>query len=294
MDTPATLRKRPASVPLNAEARQPTASIGNISPPHARSPPTVRPWIMWHRKGGRKSWEKVSHPVYKSPPPPAFVLRLWLQKGGVFARYYGIIVTRFLIISGCFACNLITGNQHWRLIYTRLCEVFNTTWHTAHMLKTWGACASVPCIFLLVDWVFSVTTAVALVWLATALCDLARYCELWLPFFRRLLWRLDFRQINLKMVQISLASFLLRRTRKSSELSHRSFPIPSESSFSLRVDSASTCWHSRDSRNSPLAAVRGIPSLASSFMKVMVVVVRPRWCRQKQTTNRSDEQEKYL
>ena len=41
MDTPATLRKRPASSPLNAEARQPPASVGSISPPRVlRSAPT--------------------------------------------------------------------------------------------------------------------------------------------------------------------------------------------------------------------------------------------------------------
>ena len=33
MDTPTTSRKRPASSPLNAEARQPPASVGSISPP---------------------------------------------------------------------------------------------------------------------------------------------------------------------------------------------------------------------------------------------------------------------
>ena len=41
MDMPATSRKRPASSPLNAEARQPTTSIGSISPPRVlRSAPT--------------------------------------------------------------------------------------------------------------------------------------------------------------------------------------------------------------------------------------------------------------
>ena len=39
MDTPATLRKCPAFSPLNAEARQPTASVGSISPPCAWPPP---------------------------------------------------------------------------------------------------------------------------------------------------------------------------------------------------------------------------------------------------------------
>ena len=36
MDTPATLRKHPASSLLNAKARQPTASVGSISPPRAQ------------------------------------------------------------------------------------------------------------------------------------------------------------------------------------------------------------------------------------------------------------------
>ena len=34
MDMPATLQKRSASLPLNAEAHQPSASVGNISPSH--------------------------------------------------------------------------------------------------------------------------------------------------------------------------------------------------------------------------------------------------------------------
>ena len=42
MDTPATLWKCPTFLPLNTEARQPTASIGSISLPRAlRSPPTL-------------------------------------------------------------------------------------------------------------------------------------------------------------------------------------------------------------------------------------------------------------
>ena len=40
-DTPTTSRKRPVSLPLNAKARQPTTSIGSISPPRIlRSAPT--------------------------------------------------------------------------------------------------------------------------------------------------------------------------------------------------------------------------------------------------------------
>ena len=71
---------------------------------------------------------------------------------------------------------------------------------------------------------FPVTTAVVLVRLATALRDLARYCELRLSFFRRLLGRLDFPRIDLKMIQTFSASFLdsevppplFRRVRYSS------------------------------------------------------------------------------
>ena len=110
MDTPATLRKRPASLALNAEARQPTAKAGNIYPPRpsrsAPAPPsrrnsylTVRfkvSVVEWQRKnktsthrtdihfsieGGRNRERKCRIPRI-SPPPLRFVLRLRLQKLG--------------------------------------------------------------------------------------------------------------------------------------------------------------------------------------------------------------------
>ena len=42
MDTPANLWKGLASSPLNAEARQPTVSVGSISPPHVLRSATPR------------------------------------------------------------------------------------------------------------------------------------------------------------------------------------------------------------------------------------------------------------
>ena len=79
MDTPATLRKRPASSLLNTKARQSTASVGSISPPRAwPSPPTNNGFMP-----GRE--EIVASHVQA---PLRFVLRLRLQKGGVFAGHY--------------------------------------------------------------------------------------------------------------------------------------------------------------------------------------------------------------
>ena len=89
MDTPATSRKRPAFSPLNAKARQPTASVGRISPPRVRRhlalglhpPPTNNNGVMLYRKGGRNRERNCRIPRI-SPPPLRFVLRLRLQKGG--------------------------------------------------------------------------------------------------------------------------------------------------------------------------------------------------------------------
>ena len=50
MDTPATSWKRPTSSPLNAETRQPTASVGSISLPRAWPPPST----MRSRFAGRE------------------------------------------------------------------------------------------------------------------------------------------------------------------------------------------------------------------------------------------------
>ena len=80
MDTPATSRKRPASSPLNAEARQPTASVGSISPPRAWPPHPTDDEVMLYRKGGRNRERNCRI--------PRFVLR---QKGGVFSGHNGIL-----------------------------------------------------------------------------------------------------------------------------------------------------------------------------------------------------------
>ena len=85
-DTPATLRKHPASSPFNSEARQPTTSIGSISPPRVlRIHRTAEHFSI---EGGHNR-EKMLHPTYK--PTLRFVLRLRLQKGDVFAGNYGTI-----------------------------------------------------------------------------------------------------------------------------------------------------------------------------------------------------------
>ena len=64
MDTPATSWKRPAFSPLNTEARQPTASVGSISPPRALLPPPTDKWQWGHAlsegRGGRNPDIQVS------------------------------------------------------------------------------------------------------------------------------------------------------------------------------------------------------------------------------------------
>ena len=79
---PATSRKHPAFSSLDAEACQPTASIGSISLPRAWPPPLTNNdnGVMLYWKGGHNH-EKLSHPAYKLLLM-CFVLRLRLQKGG--------------------------------------------------------------------------------------------------------------------------------------------------------------------------------------------------------------------
>ena len=67
MDTPATSRKHPASSALNAEAHQPTASVGSISPPRVlRSapapPPPHRNSYIEGLRGGMAAQERSQHP----------------------------------------------------------------------------------------------------------------------------------------------------------------------------------------------------------------------------------------
>ena len=103
MDMPATLHKCPASSPLNAEARQPTASVWSISPPHAQPPPptdneAMLYSIMWHRKGGHNC-EKKCH-IPRTSPPPAFCTKAEVANGGggggggggIFEGHYGSVV----------------------------------------------------------------------------------------------------------------------------------------------------------------------------------------------------------
>ena len=97
VDTPATSRKRPAFSPLNAEARQPTASVGRISPPRVRRrlalglhpPPTNNNGVMLYRKGGRNRERNCRIP--RISPPLRFVLRLRLQKEGGGGRICGTL-----------------------------------------------------------------------------------------------------------------------------------------------------------------------------------------------------------
>ena len=96
---PAPSQKRPASSPLNAEARQPTISIGGISPARARpsSPASNEIMlysIMWHRKGGHNHKRKcrISR-LYK--PPLHFVVSLTkcCKRRGIFAGHYSITIS---------------------------------------------------------------------------------------------------------------------------------------------------------------------------------------------------------
>ena len=134
MDTPATSRKRPASSPLNDEARQPTARIGNISPPRVllsatpralRSAPTLPPSpprrnfytvrfkvyvVEWQRKNaanihrsakhfsieGGHNRERKCRILRISPPPLRFLFKAKVAKGGgVFAGHYGTLSVCF-------------------------------------------------------------------------------------------------------------------------------------------------------------------------------------------------------
>ena len=86
------------------EAHQPTASVESISPPCTQP----RQWghALWHWKGGRNRERKCRIPHISPPPPTHFVLRLRLQKGGVFAGHYGVIVISF---HGVWSCTLVSG-----------------------------------------------------------------------------------------------------------------------------------------------------------------------------------------
>ena len=91
MDKSATSRKHPAFSPLNAEARQPTASVGSISPPRIRRclalglhpPPTNNNGVMLYRKGGRNRGRNCRIPRIS---PPAFCTKAKVAKGGAYLR----------------------------------------------------------------------------------------------------------------------------------------------------------------------------------------------------------------
>jgi len=91
MDTPATLQKRPAFSPLDAEARQPTTSVGSISPPRIwrhltlglHPPLTNNNGVMLYRKGGRNSQRNCCIPRIS---PPAFCTKAKVAKGGAYLR----------------------------------------------------------------------------------------------------------------------------------------------------------------------------------------------------------------
>ena len=90
MDMPATSHKCPASSPLNAEARQPTASVWSISPSHAQPPPptdneAMLYSIMSHQKGGHNC-EKKCH-IPRTSPPPAFCNKAKVAIGGGGGAY---------------------------------------------------------------------------------------------------------------------------------------------------------------------------------------------------------------
>ena len=91
MDTPAALRKRPASSPLNIKAFEPTCSIRSISPPRARwclalgphPPPTMRSCFIGTGRGGVIAREIIASRV-QAPPPPAFCTEANVAKGGAY------------------------------------------------------------------------------------------------------------------------------------------------------------------------------------------------------------------
>ena len=91
MDTPATSRKHPAFSLLNAEARQPTASVGSISTLRSatfalglHSPPTNNIGVMLYRKGGRNRERNCRIPRISPPPPPAVCTKAKVAKKGAY------------------------------------------------------------------------------------------------------------------------------------------------------------------------------------------------------------------
>ena len=61
----------PSSLTLNAEARQPSASVRSISPPRAWPPPSTDNEVMLYRKGGRNRERNCCIPRISHPPPPS-------------------------------------------------------------------------------------------------------------------------------------------------------------------------------------------------------------------------------
>ena len=79
MDTPATLRKHPFSLALSAETRQPSTSVGSISPPRAWPSTTNDNEVMLYRKEGR---DRKTNCHILHITPPVFCTKAKIAKGG--------------------------------------------------------------------------------------------------------------------------------------------------------------------------------------------------------------------
>jgi len=69
-----------ASSRLNAEACQPTASVGSISPPRTWPPPSSDNEVMLYWKGGHNRERNCHIPCISSPP--VFCTKAKVAKGG--------------------------------------------------------------------------------------------------------------------------------------------------------------------------------------------------------------------
>ena len=85
MDMAATSRKRPASSPFNAKARQPICSVGSIPLPRTCPSPPTDNEAMLYRKGGCNRERNCRIPCIS---PSAFCTKA-KGGGGVFVGRYG-------------------------------------------------------------------------------------------------------------------------------------------------------------------------------------------------------------
>ena len=109
MDTRAISRKRPAFSPLNNEARQPTASVGSISPPCVwrrlalglHPPPTNNNGVMLYQKGGRNHERNCRIPHIS---PPCVCTKAKVAKGGAYLRDTMVHICNLKTCCGCCCC----------------------------------------------------------------------------------------------------------------------------------------------------------------------------------------------